>query len=66
MIDDAIADVKLRRSVFRNAMMAGAKFENVSLFGVSIEDANIDGMTIDGVLVSELMSFFAATKKPKA
>jgi len=52
-----------RPLVFDDCDFNGSAFTNCNLFGVSLNNCNLDGATIDGVLVSELIQAYRASRQ---
>jgi len=55
-------DINLGGASFKNINLSSAKFNDVNLSNVDITEANLKGMTIDGVLVTELLENYKASK----
>lgn len=55
-------NVNLRDSGFTNIDMSNVLFEDICFAGAQIRASNLAGMTIDGILVSDLLAAYAASK----
>ena len=55
-------DVNLSGTTFNNVNLAGVSVTNANLTGLSISDANLSGMLINGILVSDLLAAYEASR----
>jgi len=55
-------DVNLSGTVLDNVNLTGLRINNACMSNVAISDAALEGMTIDGILVTELLAAYNASK----
>lgn len=55
-------DINMRSCVFHNINLTGARFDDVNMSGVEISNANLANMRINGILVTDLLDSFNASR----
>lgn len=62
MSDLAVHNTTMKGARWSDVDMTGLSIVNANLAGASIAESNLEGLTIDGVLVTEMMAAYKASR----